>query len=94
MLGSDGTVRVWDTACGQAHHSLYWSFHLATQPSGTLGGGGPGGASKSAIEVVDGRIRVNEVWASRAESSRVEAGRGLVCMDRERSLKGDEVQDK
>lgn len=30
-------------------HSLYCSFHWAFHPSGTFGGGGPGGASKSAI---------------------------------------------
>ena len=34
---------------GVAHHSLYWSFHFASQPSGTLGGGGPAGASKPSM---------------------------------------------
>lgn len=33
------------------YHSLYWSFQRAIQPSGTLGGGGPDGASKSAMIV-------------------------------------------
>lgn len=34
---------------GLAYHSLYWSFHWAFQPSGTLGGGGPDGGMKSAM---------------------------------------------
>jgi hypothetical protein len=35
------------------YHSLYWSFHWAFHPSGTLGGGGPGGgvAPKSFIVI-------------------------------------------
>lgn len=41
-----------------AHHSLYWSFHRATQPSGTLGGGGPDGASKSAIPCLMDNLEV------------------------------------
>jgi len=34
-----------------AHNSLYCSFHCALYPSGTLGGGGWGGGTKSAIAV-------------------------------------------
>jgi hypothetical protein len=31
------------------YHALYWSLYTAFHPSGTLGGGGPGGGAKSAI---------------------------------------------
>lgn len=31
------------------YHSEYWAFHWAFQPSGTRGGGGPDGGTKSAI---------------------------------------------
>lgn len=46
------------------YHSLYWSFHTAFQPSGTLGGGGPVGAAKSAI-VDDQRFQDLMVSAER-----------------------------
>ena len=36
------------TSC-RPHHSLYWSFQSAFHPSGTLGGGGPEGGTKSAM---------------------------------------------
>jgi hypothetical protein len=45
------------------YHSLYWSFHWAFHPSGTLGGGGPGGgvAPKSFIVIaVKERVRLEE----------------------------------
>lgn len=53
-LGTPGLRRAWqdrelrdaETAKTGTHHSLYCSFHLTIHPSGTLGGGGPAGASK------------------------------------------------
>lgn len=71
----------------EAYHSLYCSFHLATQPSGTFGGGGPGGASKSAI-VVDLRLCVFSFEWPRFEYEKTrilqidEEGRGCVLVGR------------
>lgn len=67
---------------GRAHHSLYWSFQRTTQPSGTLGGGGPAGASKSAMAMMDEGCRrgvtvriVGVGLRDRPEMGRESAGR-------------------
>lgn len=44
-------VRRWRGDEVDVYHSEYCSFHCAFHPSGTFGGGGPGGGTKSAIIV-------------------------------------------